>query len=57
MMVDVIVKTFDWRESAATNLKQLSTAIAKASTYDVRLHNDMKGLIITSAVWCRQHWP
>ena len=47
-MVGVISTSFDWRKSAATNLKQLSTAIAKAATYGVRFHNDMKGLVITS---------
>ena len=47
MMVDVMATTFDWRESAATNLEQLSIAIAKAATYGVRFHNDMKGLVIT----------
>ena len=42
--------SFDWRESAATNLEQLSTAITKAATYGVRFHNDMKGLVITANV-------
>ena len=42
--------SFDWRESAATNLKQPSTAIAKAATYGVRFHNDMKGLVIAKNV-------
>ena len=42
--------SFDWRESAATNLEQLLTAIAKAATYGVRFHNDMKGLVIKSNV-------
>ena len=47
MMVDVMVTSFDWRESAATNLEQLSTAITKATTYDTSFHNVMKGLVIT----------
>ena len=51
MMVGVMATTFDWRESAATNLEQLSTAIEKTaikktSTYGVRFHNNMKGLVI-----------
>ena len=50
MMVDVMATSFDWRESAATNLEQLLTAIAKAATYGVRFHNDMKGLIVTANV-------
>ena len=50
MMVDVMATTFDWRESATKNLEQLSTAIAKAATYDVRFHNNMKGLFITENV-------
>ena len=50
MMVDVMVTSFDSRKSAATNLEQLSTAIAKAATYGVRFHNDMKGLVITANV-------
>ena len=50
MMVDVMATSFDWRESAATNLEQLSTAIAKAAIYGVRFHNDMKGLVITANV-------
>ena len=50
MMVVVMATTFNWRESAATNLKQLSIAIAKSATYGVRFHNDMKGLVITSNV-------
>ena len=50
MMVDVMEKTFDWRESAVTNLEQISTAIAKAATYGIRFHNDMKGLVITANV-------
>ena len=50
MMVDVMATTFDWRESAAKNLKQLSTIIAKAATYGIRFHNDTKGLVITANV-------
>ena len=50
MMVDLMATNFDWREIAATNLEQLSTAIAKVATYGVRCHNDMKGLVITSNV-------
>ena len=42
--------SFDWRESAAMNLEQLSTDIAKAATCGVRFHNDMKGLVITANV-------
>ena len=42
--------SFDWRESAATNFEQLSTAITKSATYGVRFHNDMKGLVITENV-------
>ena len=42
--------SFDWRESAATNLKQPSTAIAKAATYGVSFHNDIKCLVITANV-------
>ena len=49
-MVNVMATSFDWRESAATNLDQLSTEIAKAATYGVRFHNDMKGLVITANV-------
>ena len=49
-MVDVMATTFDWCESSATNLEQLLTAIAKAATYGVRLHNGMKGLVITANV-------
>ena len=45
-----MAKNFYWRESAVTNLEQLSTAIAKAATYCVRFHNDMKGLVITANV-------
>ena len=50
MMVDVMATTFDWRESAETNLEKLSTATAKAAMYGVQFHNDMKGLVITSNV-------
>ena len=50
IMVNVMATTFDWRESAATNLKKLSTAITKAATYGVRFHNNMKGLVITTNV-------
>ena len=50
MMVDVMATSFDWRDSAATNLKQLLTAIAKAATYGVRFPNDMKGLVVTANV-------
>ena len=49
-MVDIMATTLDWRDSAVTNLEQLSTAIAKAATYGIRLHNDMKGLVITANV-------
>ena len=42
--------SFDWRETAATNLEQHSTAIVKAATYSVIFHNDMKGLVITANV-------
>ena len=57
MMVDIMATTFDWRESSATNLEQLSTAIAKATTYGVRFHNDMKGLVITENVSHAAHQP
>ena len=50
MMMDVMATSFDWRESAVTNLKQLLTAIAKSATYGVSFHNDMKGLVITANV-------
>ena len=50
MMVDVMATTFDWLESAATNLEKFSTAIAKAATYSVRFQYDMKGLVITANV-------
>ena len=50
MMVDVMATTFDWQESVVTNLKKLSTAIAKAATYGVRFHNNMKGFKITANV-------
>ena len=42
--------SFDWSEITATNLEQLLTAIAKAATYGVRFHKNVKGLIITSNV-------
>ena len=32
------------------NKEQLLTAIAKAATYGVRFHNDMKGLVVTANV-------
>ena len=50
MMVDVMTKKFNWRESAVTNLEQISTAIAKAATYGLRFHKDMKRLAITANV-------
>ena len=50
MMVDVMAMTFDWWESATTNLKKFSTVIVKAVTYGVQLHNDMKGLLVTANV-------
>ena len=58
MMVDVMATTFDWRESAAKNTEKLSTAIAKAATYRVRFHNDMKGLVINAnvAYAAQQKW-
>ena len=49
-MVEVMATTFDWQESAATNLEMLSTAIAKAATYAVRFHNKIKGVVITANV-------
>ena len=49
-MVDVMAMTFDCCESAATNLEQLSTATAKATTYAVSFHNNIKGLVITENV-------
>ena len=49
-MVDIMATSFNWHKSAATNLKQLLTAIAKAATYGVRFHNDIKGLVITANV-------
>ena len=49
-MVNVMATTFDWQESPATNLEKLSTAIAKAVTYCIRVHNNIKGLVITTNV-------
>ena len=49
-MVSVMATTFDWRESAATNLEKLSTAITKATTYGIRFHNNIKGLVIIANV-------
>ena len=57
MVVDVMATSFDWRESAATNLEQLLTAIAKAATYGVRFHNYMKGLVITANVAHAEQQP
>ena len=55
-MVDVMATTFNWQERSATNLKKLSTATAKAATYGVRFHNNMKGLLITANVaYAAQH--
>ena len=58
MMVDVMATTFDWQESAVTNLEQLSAAIAEAATHGVRFHNIMKGLVITAnvAYAAKQTW-
>ena len=50
MMVEDMAMNFDWHESSATILEQLSTAITKATTYGVRFHNNMKGLAITANV-------
>ena len=50
IMVDVMAMTFDWRKSAATNPEQLLTANAKAATYGIRFHTNMKGLFITANV-------
>ena len=50
MMADVMATTFDWRNSSATTLEQLSTAITKAATYRVRFNNGMNGLVITANV-------
>ena len=50
MMVNVMAMTFNWRESTATNLEKILTAIAKVATYGVRFHNNMKELVITSNV-------
>ena len=50
MMVDAMTTTFDWQESAATNIEYLSTAIAKADTYSFRINNGMKGLVVTANV-------
>ena len=56
MMANVMAETFDWQESAATNLEKFSTATAKAATYGVRFHNDMKGIVITANVaYAAQH--
>ena len=46
-MFDMMATTFDWRESAVTNLEKLSTAIAKASIYSIQFHNNIKGLVNT----------
>ena len=50
MIVDLMAATFDWRESAATNIEKISTAIAKSATYGVRLNNDTKRLVVTANV-------
>ena len=58
MMVDVMVATFDWQESAATNLKKISTANIMAVTYGVQFHNNIKGFMITAnvAYTAQQTW-
>ena len=57
MMVYIMASNFDWRKSAATNLEQLATAIAKVATYGVIFHKDMKGLVITYNVAHAAHQP
>ena len=58
MMVEVMATSLDWRESAATNIEKLSTAISKSATYGVKFRNDMKGIIVTAnfAYAAQQTW-
>ena len=56
--VDITRFIFDWRETAATNVEQLAMLAEKASGFGVRIHSDLRAVIIlANTEWAaKQSW-
>ena len=49
-VTEVMVFTFDWRETGATNQERLLTAIAKAAVFVLDVRHDIKATIILANI-------
>lgn len=56
--VDIAGYIFDWRETTATNVERLAMLAAKASGFGIRVHDDLKAIVILANVEyaAKQSW-
>ena len=49
---------FDWRDTVAINVEKFATNAAKMQAYGIRVHDDLKAVVILASVeWAaRQLW-
>ena len=49
---------FDWRDTVAINVEKFAMNVAKMQAYGIRVHNDLKAVVILANVeWAaRQSW-
>ena len=48
-------KFFDWRETVVTNVKQIAEMAAKYLGYGVRVHSDLRAVVIlANTEWATQ---
>ena len=56
--VNIAGKIFDWRETVVTNVKQMVAMAAKSLGYGVRVHSDLRTVVIlANTEWAeKQTW-
>ena len=56
--VNIAGMVFDWRDTVAINVKKFATNAAKTQAYGIRVHEDLKAVVILANVeWAaRQSW-
>ena len=54
--VNIAGKNFDWRETVVKNVKQMAAMAAKSLGYGVRVHSNLRAVVIlTNTEWAAQH--
>jgi len=56
--VNIAGMVFDWRDTVAINVEKFAMNVAKTQAYGIRVHNDLKAVVILANVeWAaRQSW-